>query len=155
MPSMHSRKYQGREEGGRHAVGCAGPAADHPRRGDVAIQSPVSAGADFRAAPLGRSPVLSYLRHKVLEGTRVIFSRLWKNDVKPHEHPLWKLATGLGAHCTTQLDEDVTHLITDTMATEKAQWALQRKKAIVTTRWLEGSAIMWKRAHESMHFVPR
>jgi len=99
--------------------------------------------------------VLSYLRHKVLEGTRVIFSRLWKNDVKPHEHPLWKLATGLGAHCTTQLDEDVTHLITDTMATEKAQWALQRKKAIVTTRWLEGSAIMWKRAHESMHFVPR
>jgi len=59
----------------------------------------------------------------VLEGTRVIFSRLWKNDVKPHEHPLWKLATGLGAHCTTQLDEDVTHLITDTMATEKVSSA--------------------------------
>lgn len=56
---------------------------------------------------------------QILKSTKVLFSRLWHVGERSEEQPLWILATQLGAKCTTQLDNSVTHVVTNTLLTEK------------------------------------
>ena len=58
---------------------------------------------------------------QVLQGTKLMFSRLWPTDVKSQDHHLWQMAERLGAECTTVLDNSVTHVVTNTKSTAKVR----------------------------------
>ena len=58
---------------------------------------------------------------QVLQGTKLMFSRLWPTDVKSQEHHLWQMAERLGAECSTVLDDSVTHVVTNTKSTAKVR----------------------------------
>ncbi len=48
----------------------------------------------------------------VLQGCVVLFSRCWPQNVSaPQSHPLWVLATGMGAECQEAYDARVTHVV--------------------------------------------
>ena len=57
--------------------------------------------------------------YQVLDGCRLLFSRLWHVGLKNEDQHLWSLAIDLGASCTTETDDSVTHLVTSTTLTEK------------------------------------
>ena len=42
-------------------------------------------------------------------------------ETKPETHALWKLAVAFGASCTTGMDAGITHVITNTIGTEKVK----------------------------------
>lgn len=40
-------------------------------------------------------------------------------ETKPHQHPLWQTAEQFGAVCTTQIDDMVTHVVANSLGTDK------------------------------------
>jgi len=40
-------------------------------------------------------------------------------EVNPHLHPLWQMAEQFGAVCTNQIDEQVTHVVANSLGTDK------------------------------------
>lgn len=60
---------------------------------------------------------------QVLAGVRILFSRVIPLEQKPESHALWRLALSFGAVCVTQMDAGITHVITNTVGTEKVmEW---------------------------------
>ncbi|KAK9862234.1 hypothetical protein WJX84_009411 [Apatococcus fuscideae] len=92
--------------------------------------------------------ILQDQRKQVLAGVRILFSRVIPLEQKPESHALWKLALAFGAVCVTQMDSGVTHVITNTVGTEKVFWAQQNGKHVVTPAWLECSCTLWRRHKE-------
>lgn len=71
--------------------------------------------ADVRA-------ILASEQRKILAGCRIVFSRIIPvGEAKPHLHPLWQTAEQFGAVCTTQVDEHVTHVVTNSLGTDKVR----------------------------------
>jgi hypothetical protein len=58
---------------------------------------------------------------QVLEGVCILFSRVIPLEQPPETHPLWCLAESFGASCTAQMQESITHVVTNTNGTEKAR----------------------------------
>ena len=56
---------------------------------------------------------------QVLKGCKVLFSRLWHVGLKNEDQPQWLLASILGAMCTVEPDDSVTHLVTTNLSTDK------------------------------------
>ena len=56
---------------------------------------------------------------QVLAGVRILFSRVIPLEQKPESHALWRLALAFGALCFTHMDAGITHVITNTVGTEK------------------------------------
>ncbi|CAN8285210.1 unnamed protein product [Cochlearia groenlandica] len=93
--------------------------------------------------------ILASEQRKILSGCRIVFSRIIPvGEAKPHLHPLWQLAEQFGAVCTTQVDENVTHVVTNSLGTDKVNWALTRGKFVVHHGWVEASAFLYRRANE-------
>lgn len=40
-------------------------------------------------------------------------------EANPHLHPLWQTAEQFGAVCTNQIDEHVTHVVANSLGTDK------------------------------------
>lgn len=40
-------------------------------------------------------------------------------EVNPHLHPLWQTAEQFGAVCTNQIDDQVTHVVANSLGTDK------------------------------------
>lgn len=40
-------------------------------------------------------------------------------EANPHLHPLWQTAEQFGAVCTNQIDEQVTHVVANSLGTDK------------------------------------
>lgn len=59
----------------------------------------------------------------MLEGVRILFSRIIPLEQSPQEHRLWQLAELFGATCFADTDPSVTHVITNTIGTQKARAA--------------------------------
>ncbi|XP_059667635.1 RNA polymerase II C-terminal domain phosphatase-like 4 isoform X2 [Cornus florida] len=92
--------------------------------------------------------VLKTVRKEVLDGCKVVFSRVFPTKFQAENHPLWKMAEQLGALCTTELDPSVTHVVSTDTGTEKSRWAVQEKKFLVHPRWIEASNYLWQRQPE-------
>lgn len=55
-----------------------------------------------------------------MAGCRIVFSRVFPvGEANPHLHPLWQTAEQFGAVCTNQIDEQVTHVVANSLGTDK------------------------------------
>lgn len=64
--------------------------------------------------------ILASEQRKILAGCRIVFSRVFPvGEAHPQMHPLWKSAEQFGAECTTHLDEQVTHVVANSLGTDK------------------------------------
>lgn len=98
--------------------------------------------------------ILQLERSEVLRGVVIMFSRIIPLDEPPMQHALWLRAEAFGATCTTDMSDAVTHLVTNTQHTLKAQWARENGKFIVSAAWLKCSYTLWQRAPEADFPVP-
>eukprot|EP00250_Pteridium_aquilinum_P022100 c25301_g1_i1 orf=498-2045(-) len=98
--------------------------------------------------------ILHSIRSRVLAGCKVVFSRIFPSGLPtPEMHPLWRLAEGLGAVCSTSLDASVTHVIAVDKGTDKARWAQQNNCHLVHPRWVEAALHTWQRPSEEDYSV--
>ncbi|KZV47455.1 RNA polymerase II C-terminal domain phosphatase-like 3 [Dorcoceras hygrometricum] len=76
--------------------------------------------------------ILASEQRKILAGCRVVFSRIFPvGEANPHMHPLWQTAEQFGAVCTNQIDEQVTHVVANSLGTDKVNWALSKGRFVV------------------------
>ncbi|KAK1365585.1 Protein-serine/threonine phosphatase [Heracleum sosnowskyi] len=92
--------------------------------------------------------ILAAEQHKILDGCRILFSRVIPLGTNPHLHPLWQMAEQFGAVCTNQMDERVTHVVAYLTGTDKVTWAFNNGKFVVHPDWVEASALLYRRASE-------
>lgn len=93
--------------------------------------------------------ILADEQRKILAGCRIVFSRIFPvGEANPHLHPLWQTAEQFGAVCTTQIDEQVTHVVANSLGTDKVNWALANGRFVVYPGWVEASALLYRRANE-------
>nr|CAB3465359.1 unnamed protein product [Digitaria exilis] len=92
--------------------------------------------------------VIKKVRKYVLQGCKLVFSRVFPNTTRPHEQMIWKMAEHLGAICSKEVDSTVTHVVSVDLGTEKARWAVDNKKFLVHPRWIEAANFRWERQPE-------
>ncbi|XP_051148810.1 RNA polymerase II C-terminal domain phosphatase-like 3 isoform X2 [Andrographis paniculata] len=93
--------------------------------------------------------ILASEQRKILAGCRIVFSRMFPVDeANPHMHPIWQTAEQFGAVCTTQIDDQVTHVVANSRGTDKVNWAMETGKFVVHPNWVEASALLYRRANE-------
>ncbi|OEL24270.1 RNA polymerase II C-terminal domain phosphatase-like 3 [Dichanthelium oligosanthes] len=93
--------------------------------------------------------ILAAEQQSILAGCRIVFSRVFPiGDTKPHLHPLWQTAEQFGAVCTNQIDDRVTHVVANSLGTDKVNWALSTGRFVVHPGWVEASALLYRRANE-------
>ncbi|KAJ9186133.1 hypothetical protein P3X46_005668 [Hevea brasiliensis] len=93
--------------------------------------------------------ILASEQRKILAGCRVVFSRVFPvGEANPYLHPLWQTAEQFGAACTNQIDEQVTHVVANSLGTDKVNWALSTGRFVVYPGWVEASALLYRRANE-------
>lgn len=64
--------------------------------------------------------ILAAEQRKILAGCRIVFSRIFPvGEMNPQLHPLWQSAEQFGAVCSTQIDEHVTHVVANSLGTDK------------------------------------
>jgi RNA polymerase II C-terminal domain phosphatase-like 3/4 len=80
--------------------------------------------------------VIRATRREVLPGCKVAFSQVIPLEVCAEDHRMWKLTEQLGAVCTTDVDETVTHVVARDPGTEKASWAQKNNKFLVNPNWI-------------------
>ncbi|KAK8925740.1 RNA polymerase II C-terminal domain phosphatase-like 3 [Platanthera zijinensis] len=94
--------------------------------------------------------ILATEQRKILAGCKIVFSRIFPvGEANPHLHPLWQTAEQFGAVCTNQIDEQVTHVVANSLGTDKVNWALSTGRAVVHPGWVEASALLYRRAVEN------
>ncbi|GMN49352.1 hypothetical protein TIFTF001_018513 [Ficus carica] len=82
--------------------------------------------------------ILASEQRKILAGCRVVFSRVFPvSEVNPHLHPLWQTAEQFGAVCSTQIDDQVTHVVANSPGTDKVNWALSNGRFAVHPGWYD------------------
>ncbi|CAN4115661.1 unnamed protein product [Withania somnifera] len=70
--------------------------------------------------------ILATEQQKILAGCRIVFSRVFPvGEANPHLHPLWQTAEQFGAACTSQIDEQVTHVVANSLGTDKVCYLSQ------------------------------
>lgn len=93
--------------------------------------------------------ILASEQRKILGGCRIVFSRVFPvGEANPHLHPLWQTAEQFGAVCTNQIDEQVTHVVANSLGTDKVNWAISTGRFVVHPGWVEASALLYRRANE-------
>uniref|UniRef100_A0A0D9V8E3 RNA polymerase II C-terminal domain phosphatase-like n=2 Tax=Leersia perrieri TaxID=77586 RepID=A0A0D9V8E3_9ORYZ len=92
--------------------------------------------------------VIKRVRQEVLEGCKLVFTRVFPLHHRPQDQMLWKMAEQLGAVCCTDVDSTVTHVIALDLGTEKARWAVKNNKFLVHPRWIEAANFRWHRQQE-------
>jgi len=74
--------------------------------------------------------VIKAVRKEILQGCKIVFSRVFPNNTRPQEQMFWKMAEYLGAICSTDVDSSVTHVVTVDLGTEKARWGVDNKQPV-------------------------
>ncbi|KAG6651404.1 RNA polymerase II C-terminal domain phosphatase-like 3 isoform X2 [Carya illinoinensis] len=93
--------------------------------------------------------ILAEEQRKILGGCSIVFSRVFPvGEANPHLHPLWQTAEQFGAVCTNQINEQVTHVVANSLGTDKVNWALSTGRFVVYPGWVEASALLYRRANE-------
>ncbi|KAI8471800.1 MAG: hypothetical protein J3K34DRAFT_416255 [Monoraphidium minutum] len=93
--------------------------------------------------------VMESHRRRVLAGVHLVFSHVTPAEADPRGHPLWRLAEQFGGVCAEAPSDATTHVVAAHAGTEKALWALNNGKHVVSPAWLECSCVLWHRANES------
>ncbi|KAF0922898.1 hypothetical protein E2562_002146 [Oryza meyeriana var. granulata] len=114
---------------------------------DSAVQNPLPS-RDVRQ-------VIKRVRQEVLEGCKLVFTRVFPLHQRPQDQMLWKMAEQLGAVCCTDVDSTITHVVALDLGTEKARWAVGNKKFLVHPRWIEAANFRWHGQQEDDFPVAR
>ncbi|XP_058725669.1 RNA polymerase II C-terminal domain phosphatase-like 4 [Vicia villosa] len=88
--------------------------------------------------------VLSSLRSEILRGCVIVLSRALCRDF----HTLKKIAKKLGATCLNTLEPNVTHVVSNSVGTRESKWALEEKKFLVNSQWIEDANFFWQKQPE-------
>lgn len=97
--------------------------------------------------------VLKSVRKGILQGCKIVFSRVFPTSVPAESHQLWKMAEQLGATCSVELDSSVTHVVATDPKTEKSRWATEEEKYLVHPQWIEAAYYLWRRHPEDKYSV--
>ncbi|KAK4777924.1 hypothetical protein SAY87_018111 [Trapa incisa] len=110
---------------------------------------------DPRDAPSNRDvrEFLKSVRKEILQGCRIVFSRVFPTSFPPESHQLWKMAEQLGATCLVEVDSSVTHVVANDPNTEKSKWATNETKYLVHPQWIEATYYLWQRQVEDKYPV--
>uniref|UniRef100_A0A453BXE9 RNA polymerase II C-terminal domain phosphatase-like n=1 Tax=Aegilops tauschii subsp. strangulata TaxID=200361 RepID=A0A453BXE9_AEGTS len=92
--------------------------------------------------------VIKRVRQEVLQGCKLVFSRVFPSSSRPQDQFIWKMAEQLGAICSADVDSTITHVVAVDVGTDKARWAVKNKKILVHPRWIEASNFRWHRQQE-------
>ncbi|XP_066995998.1 RNA polymerase II subunit A C-terminal domain phosphatase-like [Anabrus simplex] len=98
--------------------------------------------------------VISYVRHKVLTGTHLVFSGLVPRNVELEKSRVYQVAISLGAKVTQDITPQTTHLVAvrpDTAKVNIARW--MKGIFIVTPEWLWCCAERWEHVNELLYPV--
>ncbi|GJM93939.1 hypothetical protein PR202_ga10537 [Eleusine coracana subsp. coracana] len=99
-------------------------------------------------------PVIKAVRKEVLQGCKLVFTRVFPQKARPQDQFIWKMAEQLGAVCCADVDSTVTHVVALDPGTDKAHWAAANKKFLVHPQWIEAANFRWKRQPEEDFPVP-
>ncbi|VAH32154.1 unnamed protein product [Triticum turgidum subsp. durum] len=92
--------------------------------------------------------VIKRVRQEVLQGCKLVFSRVFPSSSRPQDQFIWKMAEQLGAICSADVDSTITHVVAVDVGTDKARWAVKNNKVLVHPRWIEASNFRWHRQQE-------
>lgn len=92
--------------------------------------------------------VLKTVRKEVLKDCRIVFTRVIPISYPAENYHLWRMAEQLGATCSTEVDESITHVVSGDTGTDKSRWAVKEKKFLVNQGWIEASNFMWSKQPE-------
>ncbi|OMO71922.1 hypothetical protein COLO4_27950 [Corchorus olitorius] len=99
--------------------------------------------------------VMKTVRKEVLEGCKIVFSRVFPTQFQAETHVLWKMAEELGATCSREIDASVTHVVSKNARTEKSLWAVKEQKFLVHPGWIEAANFLWQKQPEENFPVER
>ena len=131
--------------------------------GDDNRETPDEPVSDEAAAKLESRDVrrlLTVPEDGPLANVRVVFSRVVaQSEPRPERHPLWLLATALGAEVLNSVDDGkgATHVVAhaggdgDGRRTDKVKWAAKTGASAVSADWLAKCADEWARVDESRY----
>ncbi|XP_047094309.1 RNA polymerase II C-terminal domain phosphatase-like 4 isoform X2 [Lolium rigidum] len=98
--------------------------------------------------------VIKGVRQEVLQGCKLVFTRVFRSDCRAQDQIIWKMAEQLGAVCCSEVDSTVTHVVALHSGTDKARWAVKNKKFLLHPRWIEACNYRWHRLPEEGFPVP-
>ncbi|KIY92833.1 hypothetical protein MNEG_15131 [Monoraphidium neglectum] len=137
------RRLRGGSDGGPDGPGGGGGGGGGGAA--AALDPSALRGRDVRTC-------LADARARVLRGCCVAFSRCWPQYVSPFDQPLWALAEGLGADCSTHYSAGrTTHVVAapdrggELPLTDKVQAARRDGVHVVHYDWLLASKFRWAR----------
>ncbi|KAL9261354.1 RNA polymerase II C-terminal domain phosphatase-like 4-like protein [Drosera capensis] len=110
-------------------------------------------GADYASRDVRQ--VLRTIRKQILQDCKLVFSRVFPLNFLPEAYRHWRMAEQLGATCSTEVDDSITHVVSLDPGTEKSQWALKHDKFLVNPDWIEGTYYLWKRQQEENFTVTK
>lgn len=80
--------------------------------------------------------IYSNLQKHVLNGVHIVFSGVFRNDIKHQKQYEWILAEQYGATCHLKMNKNITHLVAAKIGTQKVYQARQMNVYIVHINWL-------------------
>ncbi|GAB2219300.1 hypothetical protein Droror1_Dr00006935 [Drosera rotundifolia] len=110
-------------------------------------------GADYASRDVRQ--VLRTIRKQILQDCKLVFSRVFPLNFLPEADRHWRMAEQLGATCSTEVEDSITHVVSLDPGTEKSQWALKHDKFLVNPGWIEGTYYLWKRQQEENFAVTK
>ncbi|RHN74699.1 putative protein-serine/threonine phosphatase [Medicago truncatula] len=70
--------------------------------------------------------IIASEQRKILGGFHIVFSGVFPvGEANPHLHPLWQTAEQFGASCTNKVDPQVTHVVAQSLGTDKVYFDIE------------------------------
>ncbi|KAL5729077.1 protein-serine/threonine phosphatase [Ranunculus cassubicifolius] len=94
--------------------------------------------------------ILEQEKRNVLAGCYILFSGVFPVDgATPEKELIWKDARQFGAVCSTEMDSQVTHVVSEKSGTLEVNWARATGRFVVSPRWIGASMFFYHKANEN------
>ncbi|KAJ3845307.1 hypothetical protein F5878DRAFT_689607 [Lentinula raphanica] len=98
--------------------------------------------------------IIPQMRADVLKGVHLLFSSVIPLDTRPETTEIWRMAIMFGAHCTTELTPETTHVVAAKRGTVKVDAARRRGNIkVVWLAWFTDSIALWQRQDETRYLL--
>ncbi|ORX98278.1 hypothetical protein K493DRAFT_280588 [Basidiobolus meristosporus CBS 931.73] len=108
----------------------------------------------FRPGHPDVKSIIASMKHRVLKNTNLVFSGIIPVGCDPTTSDIWSLARMFGAQCSTNLNNQVTHVVASKPGTAKVNHAQKMPHVlIVKLEWLLDSISHWERQDEKSYLI--
>ncbi|KAK9765054.1 CTD phosphatase Fcp1 [Basidiobolus ranarum] len=98
--------------------------------------------------------IIASMKSRVLKHTNIVFSSIIPFDCDPTKSEIWRLARSFGAECSTNLNNQITHVVASKPGTAKVNHACKIPHVhIVKPEWLFDSISRWERQDEKLYLI--